>query len=235
MAVSKRTRYEVLKRDNYTCRYCRSTEGQLTVDHVTPVTLGGSDDPSNLVAACRDCNAGKSSTSPHSELVDDVRQDALRHAELTRQAYAVLLERMGERENYLEEWRDAWDRADLPPDWRNSVGRWFEMGVPVDLVVDAARTACTRTTVRADGRFAYMCGIVWSQVRMVDELAEMRRYVEGSFMSDESLTNDRIDSYRLGYELGADNERRLAIRSDPLSIVVDHIAYPKVDDWGVPV
>lgn len=33
MAVTKRTRFEVLRRDNYTCRYCRSTDGALTVDH----------------------------------------------------------------------------------------------------------------------------------------------------------------------------------------------------------
>ena len=39
MAVTKRTRYEVMRRDNFTCRYCRSTEGELTVDHVTPVAL----------------------------------------------------------------------------------------------------------------------------------------------------------------------------------------------------
>lgn len=54
MAVSKRTRYEVLRRDNHTCRYCGGSapDVRLTVDHVLPVTLGGSDDPSNLVAAC---------------------------------------------------------------------------------------------------------------------------------------------------------------------------------------
>ena len=40
MAVSKRTRFEVLRRDNFTCRYCRSTDNELTVDHVTPVALG---------------------------------------------------------------------------------------------------------------------------------------------------------------------------------------------------
>ncbi len=63
MAVSKRTRFEVLRRDNFTCRYCRSTEGALTIDHVIPVALGGTDDPDNLVAACHDCNAGKGSIS----------------------------------------------------------------------------------------------------------------------------------------------------------------------------
>ena len=57
MAVSKRVRYEVLRRDNYACRYCGATAGsgaQLVVDHVMPVSLGGTDDPTNLVACCRD-------------------------------------------------------------------------------------------------------------------------------------------------------------------------------------
>ena len=51
MAISKRTRFEVLRRDNYTCRYCRSTESELTLDHVTPVALGGTDEITNLGAA----------------------------------------------------------------------------------------------------------------------------------------------------------------------------------------
>ena len=71
MAIPKRTRFEVLRRDNHTCRYCRSTDNPLTIDHVTPVSLGGTDDPSNLVAACRDCNAGKASSSPVLEEDDD--------------------------------------------------------------------------------------------------------------------------------------------------------------------
>jgi 5-methylcytosine-specific restriction endonuclease McrA len=39
MAVSKRTRYEVLRRDNHACRYCGGIAPDviLTVDHVTPV------------------------------------------------------------------------------------------------------------------------------------------------------------------------------------------------------
>ena len=78
MAVSKRTRFEVLRRDDFTCRYCRSKDHELTVDHVVPVALGGTDKPDNLVAACRDCNAGKSSTPPDTALVSDVEADAVR-------------------------------------------------------------------------------------------------------------------------------------------------------------
>jgi hypothetical protein len=63
MAVSKRLRYEILRRDNHTCRYCGASapDVPLRVDHVTPVALGGSDKPDNLVASCEACNSGKSS------------------------------------------------------------------------------------------------------------------------------------------------------------------------------
>ena len=91
MSVSKRTRYEVLRRDNNTCRYCGGTapDVTLTIDHVTPVSLGGSDDPSNLVAACKDCNAGKSSSNPDAALVASVSDDALRWAAALKAAAAA--------------------------------------------------------------------------------------------------------------------------------------------------
>ncbi len=80
MAVSKRLRYEVLRRDNHACRYCGAVapDAKLTVDHVLPVTLGGTDEASNLVAACADCNSGKSASTPGAALVDDVSQDQVR-------------------------------------------------------------------------------------------------------------------------------------------------------------
>lgn len=64
MAVSKRLRYEILRRDNHTCRYCGASapDVPLRVDHVTPVALGGTDEPSNLVTSCEPCNSGKTST-----------------------------------------------------------------------------------------------------------------------------------------------------------------------------
>lgn len=80
MSVSKRLRFEVLRRDNHTCRYCggAAPDVKLTVDHVVPTALGGTDEPSNLVAACGPCNSGKTSSSPDAPVVADVEQDALR-------------------------------------------------------------------------------------------------------------------------------------------------------------
>ena len=88
MAVSKRTRFEVLRRDNYTCRYCGASapEVQITVDHVVPVALGGSDDPTNLACACWACNSGKASTKPDEQTVADVSEDAIRWAKAMQSA-----------------------------------------------------------------------------------------------------------------------------------------------------
>ncbi|MYR30536.1 MULTISPECIES: HNH endonuclease [unclassified Streptomyces] len=76
MAVSKRLRYEILRRDKHTCRYCgaHAPDVPLRVDHVLPVALGGSDHPSNLATSCDPCNNGKSSTiEGHLSEAPDVR------------------------------------------------------------------------------------------------------------------------------------------------------------------
>jgi 5-methylcytosine-specific restriction endonuclease McrA len=50
----KMTRRWVLERDRWSCVYCGEAANQ--VDHVIPKNNGGSDLPSNLVAACARCN-----------------------------------------------------------------------------------------------------------------------------------------------------------------------------------
>jgi hypothetical protein len=60
--ISKRLRFEIFKRDHFTCVYCGRTppEVVLQVDHLDPVSGGGTNDPANLFTACADCNLGKS-------------------------------------------------------------------------------------------------------------------------------------------------------------------------------
>ena len=61
-AVSEKTRYEVLTRDNFRCKACGrdAADGvKLNVDHATPVDWGGTNDISNLVTLCDECNRGK--------------------------------------------------------------------------------------------------------------------------------------------------------------------------------
>lgn len=58
----RRISRRVIARDNHTCRYCGTTEGRMQADHVLAFTRGGTNDDSNLVAACSDCNRSKKNT-----------------------------------------------------------------------------------------------------------------------------------------------------------------------------
>ena len=60
--ISNRTRFLVLKRDNFTCQYCGRSGIELEVDHIHPFSKGGTNEIGNLITACKDCNRGKIAT-----------------------------------------------------------------------------------------------------------------------------------------------------------------------------
>ena len=59
--ISPKLRFEVLKRDKYVCQYCGACgpDVELEIDHIIPVSRGGTDDIDNLKTACFRCNRGK--------------------------------------------------------------------------------------------------------------------------------------------------------------------------------
>lgn len=60
-SLSPRLRFAVLRRDNFTCRYCgrKAPFVKLEVDHVVPYTTVRDHTVENLAASCVDCNRGK--------------------------------------------------------------------------------------------------------------------------------------------------------------------------------
>lgn len=62
-SISKRMRFAVFERDNYTCQGCGRTiknDGvKLCIDHIIPVNWGGETSFGNLQALCSECNEGK--------------------------------------------------------------------------------------------------------------------------------------------------------------------------------
>lgn len=107
MAVSKRLRYEILRRDNHACRYCGATAPgvKLNVDHVIPQALGGSDKPTNLVTSCAECNGGKTSSMPNAMPVADVDQETFRQVADRK------------RDEEVRELSDHLWRGGYPPQW----------------------------------------------------------------------------------------------------------------------
>lgn len=201
MAISKRLRYEILRRDSNKCRYCGATAADkpLTIDHVVPSALGGSDEPSNLVAACADCNSGKAASSTDAALVEDVSQDALRWAaamELaTRRAYARRTFRLADREIFEGVWNN-WSfeskgerrNVPLPPEWGITIDRFVEAGLNGGDFEDAIEIAMLS---RATDTFRYMCGVLWKRVKERVEDAQQLLAEEDAQKAQEQTKPDR--------------------------------------------
>lgn len=179
MTVSKRTRFEILRRDGHACHYCgaKAPGVALTVDHVLPVTLGGTDDPANLVTACADCNAGKSSMPPDAAILPEVDEKAIAWQAARHVAMQRIAEKREARDASLEKFRSAWmswdeDGAFLPIDWRSKVGGWLADGLtPAD--IDEALDIALGSRASSRNVFRYMAGVAQ---RMLSELdAETRR------------------------------------------------------------
>lgn len=98
--LSKKIRFEVFKRDKFTCQYCGKSAPEviLELEHIKPKSKGGTNRITNLLTACFDCNRGKGAKL----LSDD--------AEITKQR--TQMEQLQERRTQLEmmmEWREELD------------------------------------------------------------------------------------------------------------------------------
>lgn len=184
MTVSKHLRFEIFRRDNRTCQYCgaRGPEVPLTIDHVTPVTLGGGDEPTNLATACEPCNTGKAAVPPDAPLVADVDATALRWAAAMKRAAAEMEAREDGRTEYHQTFADAWNSwhykhngethtYELDAEWQSTLDRFRAAGLPATAwpaIIDAAMGA---TGVPVSNLFRYACGIGWRRVTELQERA----------------------------------------------------------------
>jgi hypothetical protein len=199
MAVRKRLRYEILRRDNHSCRYCGASapDVRLTVDHVVPQALGGTDDPSNLVAACADCNSGKAASAPDAPVVDDVAEDALRWAAAREQADAMRAKEIAAERAIVDHFQVIWtkywlaaddgsyvevaDRTYLsrPRNWREQVARFVAEGLDIPFFGSAVLSAMNRKLAHEDV-WRYFCGICWREIRARQDIAAgLLRATEG--------------------------------------------------------
>ena len=132
MGISVRLRFEVFKRDCFTCRYCgrKSPDVVLEADHIIPRSEGGADDEMNLVTSCWECNRGKSDVPLSVVMTGEEPHDkAIEYLERQRQLneYNTIIE----RERHQRE-QDAWA---LVRYWKEGLG---------ETVVDISTLSCRR-------------------------------------------------------------------------------------------
>jgi hypothetical protein len=185
--LSKKTRFDVFKRDEFTCCYCgqKPPTVVLEVDHIVPVVEGGSDEIDNLTTACFDCNRGKSATplSRVPESVSDQRALLIEREEQER-AYIRFVKGKRRRENaVLDELAQALWGSDycFSPRAATSI-RTFLAQIPYDRLLLAAEKAAAKfPDVHGDenGRkFKYFCGICWRIINGDDRRGRYKGYPE---------------------------------------------------------
>ena len=59
--IPRKLRHQVFQRDGYRCRECGATNKETTlhIDHIKPVSKGGTNDIDNLQTLCETCNLAK--------------------------------------------------------------------------------------------------------------------------------------------------------------------------------
>lgn len=174
--LSKRTRFEVFKRDGFVCVYCGAHPPAIVlhVDHVHPVAEGGTNDVDNLVTACEPCNLGKGakllSSAPPS--LSDRAADLAEREEQIRGYEEVLRARRYRIDDGVDEIADAFT-ATFDPEFavylsdtsRRSVRKFVEL-LGVCEVVECLRIArSSRAGSEPDSCFRYFCGVCWRRIK----------------------------------------------------------------------
>ncbi len=111
-SISKTLRFEVFKRDKFTCQYCgrMAPDVVLEIDHITPVKEGGNNDILNLVTSCKDCNRGKGCRKISQRKELDIQQDQLKELAERREQLEFLVKWREELKSIEELQLDAIDQ-----------------------------------------------------------------------------------------------------------------------------
>lgn len=223
MTVNKRTRFEVLKRDGFRCYYCGTrgnevTGDGLTIDHVVPVALGGTDDAENLVAACSECNSGKASVPADAALIAAVDQETARFKAARKAAMDSLVEGMESYAEYEDQVVRLWQhhapsyKSALPAGWATSVYTWHASGVPLTVIEKGIRIALGNASVGWPGKWAYVAGVVRNTLKDAEDRTD--RIISG----DDPVY---VHGYENGFHDGMGWQGGLDAQRDLLAMHID--------------
>lgn len=170
-SISKKTRFQVFKRDEFRCCYCGQCPPNvvLEVDHIIAVANGGTNQIDNLITACFDCNRGKSA-EPLESVPQALSEKIAMQQEKADQLKALdrLLKQQRKREEgQISEvervFQMAWPERQFTASFRISVGG-FIRSLGVDDCIAAMHKACGKTASSSDAT-KYFCGICWNKIK----------------------------------------------------------------------
>lgn len=165
-SLSKKTRFEVFKRDKFTCQYCgaKAPEAILHVDHIQPVADGGNNDVLNLVTSCAACNLGKGARRLDDSSALEKQRAQLEELQERREQLEMMVEWQRSLVNLEREtadivgdfWTSLGSGFGLNEYGREEIQRWLKKH-PAEHVMEAMREAARekfRTTAEGTTDFA---------------------------------------------------------------------------------
>lgn len=169
--ISKKVRFEVFKRDNFTCQYCSAKPPKvpLEIDHLKPICKGGKNNIDNLITACFDCNRGKSGNELSSipqTLVE--KSEAKRLALIQYREYQKIIaqekKQMDIDINSVESvYNSFFEEYIFSEKFKISVKKFIQK-LGVEIVIDAMESACIK--IRNENKaLKYFCGICWNIIK----------------------------------------------------------------------
>lgn len=171
-SLSKKTRFDVFKRDLFTCQYCGQKPPAITleVDHIKPVKDGGCNDIDNLIAACFDCNRGKGAkslgVSPDSlarkmEIQKEKAEQLKCYEKMLSSKKSAITRKVNKlNKKYIEINGGSLEFSD---NFKESVSLFMQK-LPYQEVEDSLLDAFRRTYL--EGQILnYFCGICWNKIR----------------------------------------------------------------------
>lgn len=169
-SISTRTRFDIFKRDNFSCQYCGGVppKAVLHIDHIHPVSKGGDNSPSNLATACSLCNGGKSAKLL-SSVPQSLQEQAIAIKESERQLKSFN-KMVREQKQRIDE--EAWEVvAALTPHRPSQIGsrdfvsiKNFIGRIGLFPTIEAAEIAWEKRR----GNFKYFCGVCWNKAREIE-------------------------------------------------------------------
>jgi len=92
--IPKKLRFEVFKRDKFTCQYCggKAPDVLLHCDHMQPVAEGGKTEILNLITSCQPCNLGKGARLLSDDSVVGRQRAQMADLEERRQQLEMMME-----------------------------------------------------------------------------------------------------------------------------------------------
>jgi hypothetical protein len=169
--ISKRTRFEIFKRDNFACVYCgrKPPDVILEIDHLHPHSKGGHDKMYNLVTSCFDCNRGKSNTEltdlPPKLLTDfDEKKEKQSQIDEYRKFIDDIEKKRSEDMDRVDAiYNKAFQDWCLSENFRNKTLKRFLAMLPFHEVESAMSAACSKMYHNEDKAIKYFCGICWGK------------------------------------------------------------------------